>query len=261
MIAIDQPYLSATGIVKTSRAKGSFRFQHRTQGLAVKYVTQGQEIYQVGGQRVPVAAGQLLFLPEGTPYLAYNNHHHPHSSGICIDVHHRSTSPLSWGIPLHGMSIGQHLSGCSSTVDWQQVMQQLTESLDRLDSFLEKMKPGLEASAKKLDTQRHLLSCLLHARRWIRAHYHESFRLADLARRVGLSTYHFQRLFKACFQQSPQQMQQELRLAQAQQWLADPTKSLSDIACRLGYTDLPAFSRAFKKKNGIPPSKVRADLL
>lgn len=260
MIAIDQPYLSASGIVKTSRANGSFRFQHRTQGLAVKFVAQGQEIYRIGDRRVPVAAGQLLFLPEGTPYTAYSNQQHPHSSGICIDVHHRSTSPLLWGTPLQGMSIGQLLSDCTSGGDWQQVVQQVTESLDRLNDFLEQVQPGLEASAKKLDTQRHLLSCMVHARQWIRTHYHETFRLADLARRVGLSTYYFQRLFKSCFRQSPQQMQQDLRLEQAEQWVADSSMSLSDIACQLGYTDLPAFSRAFKKVYGIPPSVRRAGL-
>ena len=56
MIAIDQPFLSAAGIVKISRANGAFRFRHRTQGLAVKYVAQGQEIYQIGDQQVPVVA-------------------------------------------------------------------------------------------------------------------------------------------------------------------------------------------------------------
>jgi len=259
MIAIDQPYLSSSGTVKLSRANGSFRFQHRTQGLAIKYVAQGQEVYEIGDRRVPVAAGQLLILPEGTPYIAFNTQQNPHSSGVCIDVHDRSTSPLLWSIPLHGLSIGRDLSGCTAGSDWAQVVQQLTESLDQLDAFLEEVQPGLEASAKKLDTQRHLLSCVVYARQWIHVHYHESFRLVDLARRVGLSTYHFHRLFKACFRQSPQQLQQELRLNKAHQWLPDPSKSLSDIACALGYTDLPAFSRAFKKHYGKPPSAMRAN--
>ncbi|MBB86027.1 MAG: hypothetical protein CMP06_01805 [Xanthomonadales bacterium] len=52
----------------------------------------------------------------------------------------------------------------------------------------------------------------------------------------------------------------KLRLELAQQYLADPTLSLSEIALMLGYSEQSAFSRAFRKWAGETPLRFRKQL-
>jgi len=49
----------------------------------------------------------------------------------------------------------------------------------------------------------------------------------------------------------------EARLALAHRYLDDPTISLTDAAFLLGYSDLSAFSRAFRRWTGASPRTAR----
>jgi AraC-like DNA-binding protein len=44
----------------------------------------------------------------------------------------------------------------------------------------------------------------------------------------------------------------------AARWLEDDAKSIGQISAELGYSGVPAFSRAFKDRFGEPPSDYRA---
>jgi AraC-like DNA-binding protein len=43
----------------------------------------------------------------------------------------------------------------------------------------------------------------------------------------------------------------------AAEWLRSGRVTVADAAARLGYTSEPAFSRAFKRATGVPPSTVQ----
>ncbi|MBK7153865.1 MAG: helix-turn-helix domain-containing protein [Sandaracinaceae bacterium] len=47
----------------------------------------------------------------------------------------------------------------------------------------------------------------------------------------------------------------------ADQWLADPHRSITDIGLELGYSDAANFSRAFRAARGRTPNEARAELL
>jgi AraC-like DNA-binding protein len=50
---------------------------------------------------------------------------------------------------------------------------------------------------------------------------------------------------------------QAVRFRNSQRLLRDPELPLSEIAKRLGYTDLPNFLRAFKRWAGVSPNEYR----
>ncbi|MBN1554226.1 MAG: PocR ligand-binding domain-containing protein [Phycisphaerae bacterium] len=55
------------------------------------------------------------------------------------------------------------------------------------------------------------------------------------------------------------QLQIEMKLDQAEQWLAEqPSVPVQEVARRLGYDDPLYFSRLFKKYKGRPPSRIRS---
>jgi AraC-like DNA-binding protein len=52
---------------------------------------------------------------------------------------------------------------------------------------------------------------------------------------------------------------QEVRCNLAERMLQDGSKTLNEISFLLGFADLSAFSRAFKRWTGMAPSKYRLD--
>jgi len=84
-----------------------------------------------------------------------------------------------------------------------------------------------------------------------------SWTVERLARAVGLSRAAFARRFSAASGKSPRRYLTELRLALGAALLEDTDSSLAEVALRVGYASEFAFSRAFKRRYGVAPSRFR----
>lgn len=93
--------------------------------------------------------------------------------------------------------------------------------------------------------------------RHLHSHYFQTVQMADLAQLTGLSITQIERYFQKIFSLTPRQMMIKIRLDAASQMLADPSKSITDIAADCGYQDHSAFSRIFKATVGMTPSEYR----
>lgn len=85
----------------------------------------------------------------------------------------------------------------------------------------------------------------------------ESFSLGDLAQAIGMSEYHFSRLFKRATGRSPSQYFIQLRMARARQLLIETERSIIDIGLEVGYGSASHFSQIFRREVGIAPSHYR----
>lgn len=92
---------------------------------------------------------------------------------------------------------------------------------------------------------------------WIDEHAHEEVRLEDAARAVGLSPFHFLRLFGRVLGVTPHQYLVRARLRRAVSLLADEERSITDIALEIGFGDLANFIRTFKRAAGMSPHGFR----
>lgn len=81
--------------------------------------------------------------------------------------------------------------------------------------------------------------------------------VSSLAREVGTSRSGLSARFTDLLGASPKQYITGWRMALAEDWLRDPTRGILEIALALGYHSEAAFSRAFKRETGIPPSAAR----
>lgn len=81
--------------------------------------------------------------------------------------------------------------------------------------------------------------------------------VADLAREAGLSAAHFSRVFRRFTGQSPKEFLLRARLARGQHLLRETAMTVTEIAERLGYSDVFFFSRQFKQKTGLSPLAYR----
>lgn len=85
----------------------------------------------------------------------------------------------------------------------------------------------------------------------------EDFSVDDLAAKAGVGQRQLQRKLKALTDSSPQQCIRTMRLQRARQLLEQGAGTVSEIAFRICYGTVAAFSEAFREEFGEPPSAVK----
>jgi len=96
---------------------------------------------------------------------------------------------------------------------------------------------------------------------YMEKHYSEPLKLCDLAAFSNYSVRHFTRLFRLCYQVSPMDYLNQLRLDNAVTLLKNPNLSLSEIATLCGFSGSSVFSKVFRNHFGHTPSDHRKNIL
>lgn len=233
-----------------------------------------------GGERRPLAAHDLLFIPPFVPHAFFAD---PKAPVEHIAVHFDfaaecppATRDLERRLPYrvrftHGLEIarqrrlfaghrieralvevvaahgsGEVLGAAQATVHLAGVLLALLAS------------PA--ASAREPDTAK-------HARRVQAVVKHMTDNLAGrvdhaaLERVSGLSTSRLQALFREVTGYPPLDYLRRLRVEEARRLLADSRLSVKEIAARTGFADTSQFSRVFRRVDGLSPAHFRDALL
>lgn len=130
--------------------------------------------------------------------------------------------------------------------------------LDRLVEVL--LIEALRCESSLTDHQKGLLAgladpALAKPLRGIHTHAARPWTVAELARTAGMSRSVFAERFVSKLGISPMQYLFEWRMALAKDLLRGDRPPLEEIAEKIGYESASAFSTAFSRLNGIPPSK------
>lgn len=91
----------------------------------------------------------------------------------------------------------------------------------------------------------------------MRENSHCHFTVEQLARVAGMSLSTFKRIFRQHFGVPPGKWLDEQRMSNAIAMLYHSDKTISEIAFELGYSDSPAFTKAFKRATGQNPGDYR----
>ena len=122
----------------------------------------------------------------------------------------------------------------------------LTESyLENLLILLDKIEPTSTVTDPRIN----------RALEDIRQHYSENLTLEQLAHTAGLEKNYFIRLFRRSLNQTPYQYLKTYRFNLALAMLKQG-QPVSDVALHVGYSDLSAFSHAFRRLYGFYPSEL-----
>jgi AraC-like DNA-binding protein len=81
---------------------------------------------------------------------------------------------------------------------------------------------------------------------------------SDLAARLYLSRFHFDRVVAAASGESPARFRRRVLLERAAFRLVTSDRGILDIAVEAGYSSNEAFTRAFQRAYGVPPSAWRS---
>lgn len=99
---------------------------------------------------------------------------------------------------------------------------------------------------------------LLRARHFISDHYASPLDLEQIAREASFSRYHFLRLFRDTFHQTPHQYLVQRRIECAKTLLATGDLSITEVCFAVGFQSLGSFSTLFHRCTGYPPKAYRA---
>lgn len=85
----------------------------------------------------------------------------------------------------------------------------------------------------------------------------QDWNLSSLAATCHMSRANFARVFRQVAGTTPAALLQQLRMAQAAQWLRDDRRPVAEIGEQAGYQSEAAFNRVFKRHFGVGPGQYR----
>jgi AraC-like DNA-binding protein len=100
--------------------------------------------------------------------------------------------------------------------------------------------------------------CIHYAREYLLQHADNPPSLSELARIAGLNEFKLKKGFKEIYQHTVFGYLNDYRLDKAKQLLLHKTQPIKEISDNLGYSSVQHFTKAFKKKFGIPPGLLKS---
>lgn len=251
-------------------------------GLAAKFVLSGNETYFIGKNKYKLSNNQYIIGNSSTQSIVEINSDIP-VWGLCIDI---SESVLNEVLKYHinnyqgfieflttdKILVNKYnfdyskLGKLIRTIHYQmnseadvsplfqkelfyKLAEQIIFDQKEVFEYYEKLK------FKKQETNQELFKKLFESKNWLAKHFTNEMDVEKISSEFCISQYHFIRLFKSLFNITPYQYMLQQRLNHCKSLILQG-QSIADKSINYGFSDLPSFSKAFKKQFGIPPSKL-----
>ena len=235
-------------------------FVERHASFSVSYVRKGSFGYRVSDRSYELVTGSVLLGHRGDEYMCT----HDHVVGDeCLSFYlepslidaigGRTEIWRAAGVPplpalmLLG-ELGQAALEGRSDVALDEVGISFAARLVDLVAGRTRPPPDARASDRRRAVE---------AAMWIDSHSHDPIDLDGAAREVGLSSFHFLRLFSRVLGVTPHQYLVRSRLRRAARLLMGDARSITEIAFEVGFGDLSNFVRTFHRAAGVSPRRFR----
>jgi AraC family transcriptional regulator len=239
---------------------GDRPFVETHESYSLSYVRTGSFGYRSGGKTFELVAGSLVVGYPGQEYVCTHDHVHGDeclsfrlSPAVVEAIEDRRAV---WEVgclpPISGLMVLGELGRAAAEGKAELGLDEI--GLWMVERFVELVggqAPPDQASAAR-DRGRAVEAAL-----WIEAHAHEAIGLPEAAAQVGLSPFHFLRLFTRVLGVTPAQYLIRSRLRHAARMLAENARSITDIAAEVGFGDLSNFVRTFHRAAGVSPRRFR----
>jgi AraC-like DNA-binding protein len=142
----------------------------------------------------------------------------------------------------------------------------LEDQFFALGAALVELRHGVHAEIDQFPAQRpstrvELYRRLHRGRDFLSSCCSEPVSVAMAAKASHLSPYHFHRMFKLAFHQTPMQFVQECRLTRARRLIEGTDQPITSVCFAVGFESPGSFSWLFRKRFGLSPRQLRAQHL
>lgn len=251
--------------------------------LAV-YIGSGSGVFSVNRQEFEVAADDLIWIPPDTPhwmrgtsdemhciYLHFDLLYDPARShwnavmpGGMMDLkkysarmHPAVNDPAiqQWqgkiiaGSPPNIKSLFRKICHIHKNFPWQRLAQ--------AGLFMQMLEEILIVTAEHSEQRAPHAATMRQAVAYLQKHLDKELNINDMAAGFKMSSSYFRKMFKSAYGVSPRAMHRELRMWRAGEMLAYSGLNVSEVADRLGFSNVQNFSRAFKDVTSNCPISYR----
>jgi AraC family transcriptional regulator len=231
------------------------------EATTASYVRRGTFGYQYRGESFELAPGALLVGQRGDEFMCTHRHHR--CGDECLSFHFSPPLIDSFGRHAHAWRVG-YVPPLAELMVLGELAQAAVEGANELGldeiglmlaSRLCEVVAGRRRRPLRLRTadRRRAVTAAL----WIDAHSQECIDLQRVASEVGLSAFHFLRMFANVVGATPHQYLVRSRLRRAARLLSGRERSVTDIAMEVGFGDLSNFVRTFHRAAGVSPTQFQ----
>ena len=232
----------------TVAARIENRFSH-----AFIYKEDGESFYDFGDKQFAFAAGNVLYIPEGSSYSFRKV-----SEG---DSHHRLLNFHAEGLPFEEPKIFA-INNCDAVVLTLRQLEhcwrfgsdvsskyEVLSLFYRLISLILKSEEGEYTTSEKKEL---IAPAIKHLEENL---FSTELKISDLYRLCEMSAPTFRHIFMSKFGTSPKSYVINQRIARARTILrSGEYQSIAEVAAAVGYKDPLYFSKHFRELTGSPPS-------
>ncbi|HMJ71344.1 MAG TPA: AraC family transcriptional regulator [Cyclobacteriaceae bacterium] len=94
---------------------------------------------------------------------------------------------------------------------------------------------------------------IVQAKLFIDEHFREKINLDEIAEEASFSRFHFIRLFRVAYGNTPHQYMMSLRMREAEKLMEDAGLRIQDICLEIGFESVGTFTTQFTKIHGMSP--------
>jgi AraC family transcriptional regulator len=222
------------------------------------YVEEGEGFLEVADRHYPASAGDLILIDCRTPHRYYTTtgwelywfHFH---GNVSARLYETIISNKGNVLSARGRA---DVRECIVTIVDRVLHERLLDEAAisaLIHTLLSKLLPLPAAGS----TGRQLSRAVADAVSLIQARYAKPLRLDHIARTVGLSPFHFARLFKAQTKFAPHEFLTVTRIDRAKILLQMSSRSVKEIGFDCGFRSEVSFVTTFKRKTGFTPTEFR----
>jgi len=230
--------------------------------LIVKYCVKGRGFCEVAGRRFPVGQGDVFAVPRGLSHAYASDERDPWT----VYWFHAQGDDLESWLERLALSAEAPVLRVGLDAGLLRLFRELVETLEE--------DPGLQRVLYASQVLHHLLGRLLLSKRrspargssrdrvrasieLMSAQPERALDVRGLASRAGLSTSRYAALFRELSGSGPRSYLEQRRMERAAELLRGSSQRVADVALSVGYADPLHFSRAFRRRVGLPPTAYR----
>jgi AraC-like DNA-binding protein len=236
-------------------------YVERHESFAVAYVRRGSFGYRTRGERYELVAGSVMVGHPDDEYVCIHDHHDGGDECLAFHLAPELVEAIGdrsgiWRVgavpPLPELMVAGELAQAAAEDRSELGLDELAIAFAARFADLVSGRERGTPDARARDRRRAVEAAL-----WIDAHSREGVDLERAAREVGLSPFHFLRLFSKVLGVTPHQYLVRSRLRRAARLLCDEERSVTEIALDVGFGDLSNFVRTFHRAAGVSPLRFR----
>jgi AraC family transcriptional regulator len=274
----NQPLPVSAGWKNLISQKSQKHLDFQAKGFTLRYLSEGKEKFRMAGLSYQIEAGQFVLLNPGQVHYSVEQP----SSGVWAEISLADLAPLLKEIRRNqpekykllradkneSLQLFDHVYSVDNSQlglllkSWSESDTRKTEKIRELfGALLEHQMEVFEKinrlTSAKLSTRMELYRRLCQAQDYIHQNLESPLDLDTLSQVACLSKYHFIRLFKEVYEETPRQYLIKQRLDRAKNLLVGSKKTFHEICHEVGLKDSSSFGRLFKRSFGSTPQIYR----